>query len=172
MSYTLLDKDGNQVETGDSKGTITKEYLTIHPKFGNVLPFHLREISRIETENYQITLPTFSNETLILSNLGYSYEDFSRVLRNLRNEVIIKDLLMNETVRKPDADMEFTLNDEKGSQKQKDEGKIRLYETGFVVIPQKGEIIESPTATSQAFQKKNTALKSTSSSENNFSSKN
>ena len=144
MSYTLLDKNGNQVETGDSKGTITREYLTIYPKFGNVLPFHLREISRIETENYKITLPTFSNEILILSSLGYSYEDFSRVLRNLRNEVIIRDLLMNETLRKPDANMEFTINDEKGNQKQKDEGKIRLYETGFVVIPQKGEIIRVP----------------------------
>lgn len=141
MSYTLLDENGKQTATGDCKGIINKEYLTVYPKFGNILPFHLRDINLIETENYRITLPMFSKEKLILFNLGYCFEDFQRVLSDLRNEVIIKDLLMNETVRKPDVNMEFTCTDEKGNEKQKGSAKIRLYETGMVIIPQKGEVL-------------------------------
>ena len=144
MSYALLDENGKQVATGDCKGTINKEYLAVYPKFGSILPFHLRDINEIETENYRITLPIFSNEKLILFNLGHCFEDFLRVLTDLRNEVIIKDLLMNETARKSDVNMEFTCYDEKGNEKQKGEGKIRLYETGLVIIPQKGEVLRVP----------------------------
>jgi hypothetical protein len=144
MSFALLDKNGDQVAAGECKGTINKEYLMVHPKFGSTLPFHLREISSIEPENYQIILPTFSDEKLTLFNLGDCYEDFVRVLRDLRNEVIIKDLLMNETIRKPDVNVEFIVYDEKGNERQKGEGKIRLYETGFVVIPQESEVLRVP----------------------------
>jgi len=144
MSFTLLDESGKEVAFGECKGTIDKEYLTVFPKFGNILPFHLRDIIGIETENYRITLPLISREKVILFNLGYYFEDFLRVLTNLRNEVIIKDLLMNETVRKPDVDMEFVYYDETGNERQKDVGKIRLYETGLVVIPQRGQVLRVP----------------------------
>jgi len=144
MSYTLLNEGGREVATGDCKGTIDKEYLTVFPKFGNILPFHLRDIIQIEAENYRITLPIFSKEKLILFNLGHYFEDFLRILTDLRNEVIIKDLLMNETIRKSDVDMEFVYYDENGNERQKDLGKIRLYETGLVVIPQKGEVLRLP----------------------------
>jgi hypothetical protein len=144
MSYSLLDQDGKQVASGECKGTINKEYLTVYPKFGSILPVHLREINQIEAEDYRITLPIISNEKLILFDLGQCYEDFARILADLRNEVIIKDLLMNETLRKPDIEMEFAYYDEKGNEKQKDAGKIRLYETGLVIIPQKGEVLRIP----------------------------
>ena len=144
MSYKLLDESGKQVATGDCKGTISKDYLTVYPKFGDVLPLHLRDINLIEAENYCITLPLFSKEKLTLFNLGRCFEDFQRVLSDLRNEVIIKDMLMNETVRKPDVNMEFTYTDEKGNEKLKEPGKVRLYETGMVIIPQKGEFLRVP----------------------------
>jgi hypothetical protein len=51
---------------------------------------------------------------------------------------------MNETVKKPDVDMEFVYNDDAGKEKQKDTGKIRLYETSLVVIPQRGEVLRVP----------------------------
>jgi len=144
MSYTLLDKNGEQTAAGDCKGAINKEYLIVTPKFGNILPFHLRDINLVETENYRITLPMSSEEKLVLFNLGHWFEDFQRVLSDLRNEVVIKDLLMNETIRKPDVSMEFTYTDEKGNERQRGSGKVRLYETGMVIIPEKGEFLRMP----------------------------
>jgi hypothetical protein len=144
MSYALFDENGRQIAAGDCKGTICKEYLTVYPKFGDILPFHLRDISLIDAENYRIILPMFSKEKLNLFNLGHCFEDFHRVLSDFRNEVIIKDLLMNETVREPDVNMEFTYIDDKGNEKQKGPGKVRLYETAMVIIPQNGEFLRVP----------------------------
>ncbi len=107
MNYILLDEGEKEISSGECEGTIDKEYLTILPTFGNILAFHLRNIITIEAENYKISLFLTSKEKLILFNLGNYYEDFLRILTDLRNEVIIKDLLMNETVIKPDIDMEF-----------------------------------------------------------------
>ena len=144
MSYTLLDSEGRQIASGDCTATISREYLTLYPKFGDVLPFHLRDINLIEAENYIIELPISSKEKLSLSNLGRCFEDFQRILSNLRNEVIIKDLLMNETIRKPDVYTEFTYTDEKGNEKQRGSARVRLYETGIVIIPHKGELLRIP----------------------------
>jgi hypothetical protein len=144
MSYALLDKNGSEIATGECKGTIDKEYLTVFPKFGNILPFHLRDIIEIEAENYRITLPIASEEKLILFNLGYYYDDFSRILTDSRNEVIIKDMLMNETIKKADIGTEFTCYDEIEDERRTGSGKIRLYETGLVVMPQKGEVFRVP----------------------------
>jgi hypothetical protein len=159
MSYALLNEDGKEITSGECEGTIDKEYLTLLPTFGNILAFHLRNIISIETENYKITLFLTSNEKLILSDLGYYYEDFQRNLTNLRNEVIIKDLLMNETVIKPDIDMEFIYIDETGSERQSDVGKLRLYETGFIVIPQKGEVFRVPYSDITNVSKENYSIK-------------
>ena len=140
MSYIFLDKNGKEIESGECKGTIDKEYLTIFPIFGNILPFHLRDIIEVKAENYKIILPMESKMKLILSNLGLDFEDFLRVLINLRNEVMIKDLLMNEAIRKTDIEIEFVYYDENGIEKQKGAGKIRLYETGLVILPYETDI--------------------------------
>lgn len=144
MSYALFDENEKEVETGECKGTIDEEYLTIFPKFGNILPFHLRSIIEIKAENYRIILPMESKEKVILFNLGYDFEDFLRILINLRNEVMIKDLLMNEAIRKADVEMEFIYYDENGFEKQKGAGKIRLYETGLVIIPYEADMFRIP----------------------------
>jgi hypothetical protein len=144
MNYALLDENSKQTASGECKGTVSKEYLTIIPKFGTVLPFHLREIEALEGAGFKLTLPMFSRETLVLFNLGDCFEDFQRVLGNLRNEVIIKDLLMNETIIKPDVNTDFTYTDEKGNEKQRGPTRVRLYETGMVIIPQTGEFLRVP----------------------------
>ena len=144
MSYIFINESGEEASAAECKGKINIEYLTVFPKFGNVLPFHLRDINQIETENYRITLHLASSEKLILFNLGYYFEDFLRVLTDLRNEIIIKDLLMNESIRKSDVETDFVYYDETKNLRQKGIGKVRLYETGLVVIPQRGEVLRVP----------------------------
>jgi hypothetical protein len=51
---------------------------------------------------------------------------------------------MNEPVRKPDVNMEFTYRNERGNERQNIPGKVRLYETGIVVIQSNGEILRVP----------------------------
>jgi hypothetical protein len=66
---------------------------------------------------------------------------------------------MNETVRKPDFSMEFTCTDERGDEKQKGPAKVRLYETGMVIIPQKGEFLRVPYSDIMSVSEENYTIK-------------
>ena len=144
MSYDMLDENDAKLATGECEAAIDQAYVTLFPKFGDILPFHLRQITTVEAENYRITLHLSSKQKFVLFDLGYCYEDFLRNLIGLRNEVILKDLLMNETAKKPDVEMEFVYFDETGKEKQRDVGKLRIYETGLGVIPENSEVLRIP----------------------------
>lgn len=144
MSYAYLDEAGSELATGECKGRLDEENLTILPKFGNVLLFPLRDVVEVIPEDYRITLSLITKEKLTLFYLGYHYEDFLRVLTSLRNEVLIKGFLMQENLRKSDVEMEFVYFDETGKEKQGDKGEARLYETGLVIIPERGDIFRIP----------------------------
>lgn len=144
MSYNLLDENNSKIATGECDTAIDQEYITVFPKFGDILPFHLRQIVTLNAEDYRITLILPSRQKLVLFDLGYYFEDFLRILTGLRNEVMIRDLLMNETAKRPDVEMEFIYFDESKKEKQRDVGKLRIYETGLVVIPQNSEVLRMP----------------------------
>jgi hypothetical protein len=144
MSYDMLDRNDAKLATGECEAAIDPAYVTLFPKFGDILPFHLRQITTVEAENYRITLHLSSKQKFVLFDLGYCYEDFLRNLIGLRNEVILKDLLMNETAKKPDVEMKFVYFDETGKEKQRDVGKLRIYETGLGVIPENSEVLRIP----------------------------
>jgi hypothetical protein len=143
LSYSLVDERKKQVAKGEGKGRLEKESLVILPKIGETLPVPFRDMIELNAKNYKLYLLLSSKETLTLSDLGRDYEDFLRVLTNLRNEVLLKDLLMHETLRKPDVEMEFKYSDESGKM-EKGAGKVRLYETGLVVLPEKGDMFRIP----------------------------
>jgi len=143
LRHVLTDSRGNQVQAAEAEGIIDKEYLTIVPKLGEIIPIHLRDVARVEARDYRVILSLASGEKLVLSDLGNNYEDFIRVLRDQRNEVTIKDMLMNETVRNPDFEAEFTYQT-LGTPEVKGFCKIRLYETSLVVMSEDGEVFRIP----------------------------
>jgi len=92
--------------------------LSILPKFGEPLNITFRDVLSFKTSDFKISLDLTSKETLILSNLGYSYDDFVRVFSKLRNEVLLKDLLMNESTRKSGVEATFAFYNETGEKEQ------------------------------------------------------
>ncbi len=142
--YSLCDETGYITARGDAQLKIAEEDISILPKFGEPLFFSLRDIIEISEGDYKIYFTLTSKEKLTIFNLGYKYEDFLRVLFRLRNEILLKDMLMHETLRKSGVEGEFVYYDEKGNEKQKGKCEPRLYETGLVLIPEKGELVRIP----------------------------
>lgn len=140
-SYSLIDVNKQEIGKGESQVRLEEENISILPKFGEPLFFSLRDILEISEGDYKIHLALSSKEKLILFNLGYRYEDFLRILSKLRNEILLKDMLMHETLRKSGVEAEFIYFDENGNEKQKGKCEPRLYETALVIIPEKGELI-------------------------------
>ncbi|MFW6376071.1 MAG: hypothetical protein ACOCZJ_02805, partial [Thermoplasmatota archaeon] len=94
----------------------------------------------ISEGDYKIHLTLTSKEKLTIFDLGYKYEDFLRILLRLRNEVILEDMLVKETLKKSGVDAEFVHLDEDGRELKNGKCELRLYETAIVVIPEKGEV--------------------------------
>lgn len=138
INYNLTDKDGKEIGKGEGKIKIDEENFLLQPKLQESLALSFRDILEIIPENYKIQLILAGQDKLILTDLGYEYESFLKNLFKFRNEVLIKDLLMEEGLKKSNIQAEFSHREQKGI------CEIRLYETALVVLPEKGEIIRIP----------------------------
>jgi len=144
LTFSLKDESGQERASGEAKGLLEEESISILPKSGETLYLSYRDILEISEGDYKIHLTLTSKEELTLFDLGYRYEDFLRNLYRLRNEVLLKDMLMHEAIRKSGVEAEFTHLDENGKELEKGTSEVRLYETALVIIPQKGEFIRIP----------------------------
>lgn len=158
LSYCLSDENNQEIARGEADARLDEEMLSILPKFGEVLFVSYRDILEVSEKDYRIRLMLSSGEILTLSNLGYKYEDFLRVLSKLRNEMLLKDMLMHETLRKSGTEAEFALYDEKGVGCQKGKCELRLYETGMIILPEKGEIFRLPYSSISKIKEENYEL--------------
>ncbi|MDI6756392.1 MAG: hypothetical protein QME32_00045 [Endomicrobiia bacterium] len=143
-SYSLSDEASQTAASNDAQVILKEENIVVMPKFGEPLFFSLRDILEISGGDYKIYLALTSKERLTIFNLGYKHEDFMRVLSRLRNEIILKDMLMQETLKKSAAEAEFVYFDDGGNEKQRGKCEPRLYETALVLIPEKGELVRIP----------------------------
>jgi hypothetical protein len=158
MRYVLLDEDGKDVAAGECRSRLYEENLTILPPSGSVLMIPYREILEISESDYQLHLSLSSKEKIRLSYLGTYYDDFKRTITNLRNEVLLKDLLMHETLKASDVPAHLVYLNEKGEEKHRGPCKARLYETGFVLILEKGDIIRVPFSDISEFSEQDFSL--------------
>ncbi len=144
VSYSLSDQSGQVKASGEARARVDEESLAIFPEAGETLFFSLRDILDISEADYKIHLPLSSGERLTLFNIGYQYQDLLRNLSQLRNEMLLKDMLMNEKLRKSGVEAEYVYYDETGKEKQRGKCEPRLYETGIVLMPEKGELTRMP----------------------------
>jgi hypothetical protein len=143
-SYTLNEKDGQVTAQGTANLLLDEEKLSVLPESGEPLLIPYRDIVHLAKANYRIEAGLISQEKLTLFNLGYKYEDFFRNFSQLNNEVILKDLLMNETLLKAGLEAEFQYTLENKTDKAPESCELRLYETGLVVITEGGDFIRIP----------------------------
>ncbi len=134
MDYSLSD-DGGLINGGNSVGRIDDKNVSIIPKIGEPILFSPREILEFSEGDYTINLTLTSKEKLVLSKLGGNFENFSRILSKARNEVIIKDMLMYESMRIGGLKGSYEFNGKSGN------CELRLYDSGLVVVVERGEPI-------------------------------
>ncbi|MGD0331264.1 MAG: hypothetical protein ABSB40_12615 [Nitrososphaeria archaeon] len=144
LSYVLMDDNNNIDSKGDAQAQLDKQNLSILPETGETLLIPLNDILEISEGDYRIDLYLSSREKLMLFSIGYSYEAFLRTLFELRNEIILKYMLMEEKLRTSGIETEFVYYDNNKRILQKGISETRLYETAIVILPQKGEPVRIP----------------------------
>lgn len=125
---------------GEAKCDLSKDSLTILPKLGEPIYFSLRDIVKVTQENYRITLSLTSNETLVLADLGYQYEDFLRQLLKERNRMVLSDELIKEEAKKTFSDIQY--ESISGKRRGKGECELKIYGDKLVMIPKNQEPVK------------------------------
>ena len=144
VNYKLYDEESNIKNEGEAKATLDEQYLTLTVMFGESMLFAFTDIIGISDYDYKVDLFLTSKEKLNLWGLGYQYEDFLFQLYKLRNELMLKYLLMEESLLQFGFEAQYTQFDPNGQPNQTGNCEIRLYETALVVLPQKSEPIRLP----------------------------
>ncbi len=79
--------------------TIAAADLTVScPSPGPVIRLAWRDIAALERDDYSIRLKKFDGSKLIVSHLGYRFEDALRQMRRFRNLQLAQDLLYKEEI--------------------------------------------------------------------------
>jgi hypothetical protein len=138
-SYVLSDERSQQLASGECKACLDKESLAILSEQGETLFLSYRDILDIVSGDYKIYFSLCSEEKLTLFELGYHYEDFLKMLHRFRNELLLKDFLMHEALKKPGVEAEFISLNEKSEETGRGTCEVRLYQTALVLIPEKSE---------------------------------
>ena len=131
-------------ESKTALAQIREETLSLLPKFGEPIKLTFREILKVSEKDYHVFLDLVSKEKIILFDFGYKQEDFLRLLSKFRNQMLLEDLLMQETIKKAGVSAEFVSFDKTGKELQKGIAELRLYATSLVIIPERGEFLRIP----------------------------
>ena len=139
-----MDNRGEKIAEGEVTVRLDQERLSVLPKFAEPLSVSYRDVVDASPADFALKLALSSGETLTLFSLGYKYEDFVRNFSGLRNEVLLKDSLMNESLRKTGVGALLVHLDETGKQLDAGRCQLRLYDTAVVLMPEKGEFVRIP----------------------------
>jgi hypothetical protein len=144
VNYKLYDNESNIKNEGEAKAKFDDQYLTLNVMFGEPMLIAYTDIVGISDYDYKVDLFLTSKEKLNLWGLGYQYEDFLFQLYKLRNELMLKYLLIDEALLKGGFEAQYKQLDPNGQTNQTGNCEIRLYDTAIVILPQKSEPIRLP----------------------------
>ena len=137
-SFLHAGETGNEFGKGEAEIQLENERLLILPRFGEAITISLVDIEEISLAEYRVELKLSSPETLLIYDLGYKFEDFISNLFHARNEMILKYLLLNESVKKRGVSGDLSVANTSGAINQFENCEVRLYDTSLVLLPAAG----------------------------------
>jgi hypothetical protein len=155
MSFEFSTGMASFLEGKEAKTHLEKDKMLICPQYDEPLLIIYRDISELKREDYKIKISLYSGEEIMLFHLGRWSDDFWRILNELRNEIILKDYLMQEKLVLKGIKAHVDYGFEDGRKIMQSPGEVRLYETGLVLMPEEGDIVRIPYSDFSQFSAEN-----------------
>lgn len=133
-SYILQTKAGESLEAGEGKARIYEESLVVHADFASPIRIPLRDVKEVCAKDYRIRLELFSSEQLVIFDLGYKYADILRFIHKRKNALLLKDLLMEDSLVKSGVRAELLFEKEDNRDTPETECELRLYESAVILL--------------------------------------
>ena len=150
--FVLIDETGKEIESDQAKFVLDEEKISILSESGKATSLLLRDVSEFFSEDYKINLSLLGGGKVIISELGYQYDDFVRVFTKLRHEIMQKELLMKEGVKKTGFRGDYDY--QKDGEKRAGRAEVEIYDTGLVIKPEQGDFIRIPYSEITEFSEK------------------
>jgi hypothetical protein len=142
--YSFKERASADTVSGEAAIKLEEQTLSLAPRSGDAIFLSLIDIINVVPADYRVSLDLSSGEKIEIYDLGYKFEDFVRTLFALRNEMVLKYLLMNETVKKSGVQAEAVYADPQGDEKLFEHCEPRLYETSLTLVPSVDDPIRIP----------------------------
>lgn len=149
--FILIDKHEIEVESNQAKFVLDEEKLSVLAESGKATLIFLRDIIDFWDQDYKINL-LFSEGKLIISELGYEYDDFIKAFTKIRHEIIQQDLLMKEKVIK--TGFKGNYNYQELKKECSGEAMVEICDTGIVIKPERGDLVRIPYSEINQFSEK------------------
>ena len=134
-SYSLRDLHGSELAKGEAEIQLEDDRFTVLPKFGQAIALSYVDVDEVRPGDFTMILRLSSKEEITIFNLGYKYDDVVSAFFQLRNEIILKYLLMNESVKRSQVWGDLVVVSPSGARQEFEKSEIRLYETSLVFLP-------------------------------------
>lgn len=133
--FILSDISHKAIATGEADIVLESDRLIVLPRLGESIYLSLIDIIDITAEDYHVQILMSSNEKLSISDLGYKFDDLVASLARARNALIMKYLLINESVRKQAVSGRLRLMRADGTSRTFENCELILYDTSIVFNP-------------------------------------
>jgi len=143
LFYSMSDSEGRQAGSGEAKARLDAETLAVAPATGELLTVSLRDIVGLSSADYAMKIVLSTGHQISFSRLGRAYDDFIREVSSARDEVLLKEMLLQEKMLKGGVKAQYQQL-KGGEESGKGPCEVRVFATGLVLLPFGGDPVRIP----------------------------
>jgi hypothetical protein len=134
--FQYLNASGAVTQEGPCRGQFDSETFTLTPESGSPMAFDLGDLDAVAAANWEIRLPLYTGNTILLRQMGKPYETLAHDLLDAHRNRTLQCLLLEDMQELARFNGTFALESRSGP------AEIRLFRSNLAVLP----------TASQAFQ--------------------
>ena len=130
--FQYLAPDGTATQQGACRLHFDAQTLTLTPESGAALAFDLGDLDAVTAADYEIRLPLYTGRSIVLRQLGKSYDTLAHDLSDAYRNRTVQCMLLEDIgeIARFTGNFELT-----GSVSASGAAEIRLYKSNLAVLP-------------------------------------
>ena len=127
--FQYLNPDGSVSQEGACEAQFDAETFTLTPESGAPMAFDLGDLDAVAAADWEIRLPLYTGNTILLRQLGKSYETLAHDLLDAYRDRVLQCMLLEDLEEVARYQGSFTLGQRSGP------AEIRLFKSNIAVLP-------------------------------------
>lgn len=140
MKCRSFDKGGQMVGDGDCRVALADKGLEMAPQPGAAFFLDYCDIDRVRAAGWQLDLTVYDGRRYLLYFAGAYYGQLVADFARLRNQQLIRNLLMLDVNLQKDFEAAFDYQDSEGQRRTDESSRVLLYQNSLVVVPAREDL--------------------------------